>query len=37
MEILQALLQGFVFGIMAILTAYFALQLVRLFIILGGK
>lgn len=34
---LQALLQGFVFGIVSILTAYFLLQLVQLFRILGGK
>ena len=37
MEMLQALLQGFVFGIMTILTAYFVLQLVQLLRILGGK
>lgn len=37
MEMLQALVQGFVFGIMAILTAYFVLQLVQLLRILGGK
>ena len=37
MEMLQALLQGFVFGIVAIITAYFMLQLMQLFIILGGK
>ena len=37
MEMLQALLQGFVFGIVSILTAYFLLQLVQLFRILGGK
>ena len=34
---LQALVQGFVFGIIAVLTAYFVLQLVQLFRILGGK
>lgn len=37
MEMLQALVQGFVFGIVSILTAYFVLQLVQLFRILGGK
>ena len=37
MEILQALVQGFVFGILSNLTAYFVLQLVQLFRILGGK
>ena len=37
MEMLQALLQGFVFGIIAMLTAYFVLQLVQLLRILGGK
>jgi hypothetical protein len=37
MEIIQALLQGFVFGIIAMLTAYFVLQLAQLLRILGGK
>jgi hypothetical protein len=37
MEILQALVQGFVFGIVSVLTAYFVLQLVQLLRILGGK
>ena len=37
MEMLQALVQGFVFGVFAILTAYFVLQLVQLLRILGGK
>lgn len=37
MEVLQALVQGFVFGIVAIITAYFVLQVVQLLRILGGK
>lgn len=37
MEMLQALVQGFVFGIMTMLTVYFVLLLVQLFKILGGK
>lgn len=37
MEILQELLQGFVFGIMAIAIVYFVLLLIQLFNVLGGK